>query len=370
LTRAYQVDVLTDWRSFEPRWLACANLPGAVPFQNSLWIRTWLNAFAGPSVSPVLVTARETASGQDALLLPLVLSRRGQIRTLCFPDFFVTDCNAPGLGPGAPPDPEGIRHLWSDVLAALPPADILDLDKMPAELAGRANPLVLAGGAELSRYRQHMIRIPGGWDAYLAGLERGFRKELGRSLRMFEAAGSGARFRLAGDAGEGLAVLKAIHGFQIERLTERGASHVFGAEAYEQFYAELVTAGAGGGFVHLSALELDGRIVAGMLAISARPRVTFLRLGHAGGELARIGLGRLIIERTMKAFAGQGYTEFDFSIGEGEHKRRFRTEPMPLWSIRKQLSWRAAPVLAASRVRDLARGVPALRALADRLRRR
>lgn len=370
MTRAYQVDVLTDWRSFEPRWQTFAQQPGATPFQNGLWLKTWLDSFAGPKVAPVLLAARNAASGQDALLLPLVLSRRGPIRYLTFPDFFVTDCNAPGIGPGAPADAEGARRLWSDVLAALPPADILDLDKMPAEVAGRANPLVLAGGAVPSLYRQHMIHVAGGWDAYLAGLERGFRKELGRSLRMFEAAGAGAQFQRAKNADEGMAILGAIHGFQLERLTERGANHVFGDEPYERFYEGLVTAGAAGGFVQVSALELDGRIVAGMLAISARPRVTFLRLGHAGGELSRIGLGRLIIERTMRAFAQDGFTEFDFSIGEGEHKRRFRTEPMPLWSVRRQLSWRAAPVLAADRLRELARGVPALRALASRLKRR
>lgn len=393
----YCTRIYTTWAEFEPFW---QRLGAPVhPFQSDLWLRTWFGAFSaggGDRAQPVLAVVQDRLSGDDVMGLPLVRSRVGRLDVITFADFSVTDCNAPRLRAAAPQDAAGAGALWASVRAALPPADVIHLDKMPARLGQQINPLTLLDGVEPCVYSQNLIDMTPGWPAYLARLDKYFRKELGRSQRLFEAASianpgltpdadgnsapavaagaadttkvGGARFRFAATAEEGRAILALIDACQLERLGERGVKHVFDDARHQRFYDQLAAQGAGGETVLLSALELDGTVVAGLMMLACHPRVTLIRIGQVGGDLARIGLGRLIIERSMKELTGRGYTSFDLSIGEGDHKRRFGAEPEPLWTLRQRMTWRALPTDAVARVRQQAKSVPALRAIAARLK--
>ena len=373
---------LDSWPEFERAWKAMVVPPHGLPFQSPLWLKTWFDTFAGSGTDfgadvgaksdaarPVLLTVRDSRTATDVMLLPLVAARIKRLETITFADFSVTDCNAPALAPGVPQDAQGATDLWASIQAALPPADLIKLDKMPGRVGSLINPLTLVDRASACIYNQHIVGISQGWPAYLASLDRHHRKELGRSLRLFEAAGTGPRFRFAQDAADATGILAFINGSQLERLAERGVRHIFDDGSHRRFYDGVVAQGGGGDTVIMTALELDGRTVAGLMAITAHPRVTLLRLGHQGGPYARIGLGRLMIEQTLKALVERGFTEFDFSIGEGEHKRRFGTQAQPLWTLSQRLSWRAIPSAITEHARKRAKQVPALRAIAQRLKR-
>ena len=218
----FQASAYSSFADFEPRWSALLRQTGGLPFQNPLWLKTWFACFtaqaAGTGAQPVLVAIADQSTGQDVLLLPLVASRSGLLDQITFADFSVTDCNAPLLGADVPQDARGATELWASVLAALPRADRLILDKMPQMVGTRLNPLVLAGRAVPCLYSQNLVTVPDGWPAYLASLDRHHRKELGRSLRLFEAAAKGARFRFANEAAHGQAILDFIDESQRERL--------------------------------------------------------------------------------------------------------------------------------------------------------
>ena len=85
--------------------------------------------------------------------------------------------------------------------AALPNADFLRFEKMPREVEGRVNPLVLLPEAEESSFNSNVVTIDGNWSDYTKSLERTFRKELGRSWRVF-CAHNGAMFRRVEDRAE------------------------------------------------------------------------------------------------------------------------------------------------------------------------
>ena len=368
----FQARVYSSWADFEPLWSELLRGNGALPFQNPHWMKTWFDCFApatsGTKVQPVLVAISEPSSGRNVMLLPLVHSRSGMLDQITFADFSVTDCNAPVLSDGVPQDPEGSAELWACVLAALPRADRMNLDKMPRTVGDLVNPLVLTGEAKPCIYSQNLTGVTNGWPAYLASLDRHHRKELGRSLRLFEAAGKDAKFRFASDSWQGHAILDFIDAAQRERLNSRGVRHVFADAAHSRFYRDLVTSGTGGDTLFISALELDGGIVAGLMVLAAHPRAVLIRIANTGGDLARIGLGRLIIERTLNALNARGFTEFDFSIGDGDHKRRFAARPRPLWTLQRRLSWRAIPAGMGDDAIRFAKGVPALRRLAARVK--
>ena len=345
----FRADLIADWPQFETRWQALAAEGAATPFQSPAFLRLWYATFiSSPRIEPVLVAAVDVASGRDMLLLPLICQREAWHNTISFADLWATDCNAPVISPALPRDEATARHVWSAVRASLPPADLIRLTKMPLSLGPHVNPLAMLADVRASPFTRHLIRVPGTWTDHMRSLDRHDRKELGRSLRLFEAAGT-TRFLLAEDAGQAGKFLAVIDGFQRARLEQNGVRNVFGEPGHRKFYEELAgTVGQPGQNAVVGALELDGEIVGGVLAITAGTTATLLRIGHKGGALARLGLGRLAVERTLQALSARGYTTFDFSIGDGLVKRLFRAQPEPLVEFEQALTWRGHAAVAAA----------------------
>ena len=163
-------------------------LVAGTPYQSARWLDAWYTTLgARPNVAPLAVVVRAAADGRPALLLPLIAVRAGGLRTVEFADLGVTDYNLPILGPAAPGDRAGAVALWQAVRACLPPADLARLTKMPATLAGRANPLALLPGVAPAPVFGNLVEVG---DDYLAWqqatLDGSVRNDLRRAARRFE----------------------------------------------------------------------------------------------------------------------------------------------------------------------------------------
>ena len=351
----FRVEIISGWAAFEPRWRRL-DLGAPSPFQTPGFLRTWYGAFTRlPQVEPLLVAVSDLASGEDLALLPLIRHRQGWLTAITFADLWVVDSTAPLLAPGCPADAQSAMEMWAEIRQALPPADLIQFAKMLPEINGKPNPLGLLPGIRLSPFTRHVLRFDVPWEQHLRVFDKHSRKELGRSRRMFEAAGDG-RFWMADTLVQSRTILAAIGAFQRRRFENAGIRHVFDGEAHTQFYRALAETAASilplDRTALLSALELNGEIVAGMLSITDGKAVTLLRIGNRGGELARIGLGRLVIERTINALSMRGIRTFDFSIGEGTVKKLFRAAPEPLVELRQALTWRGQAAVTAEQARS------------------
>ncbi len=96
---------------------------------------------------------------------------------------------------------------------------------MPVSLEGRPNPLALLPGTHPSTCPGFSITVPDEWETYLRSLAKKFRKELGRSLRLFETAGE-TRFCRIDDVEQAERVLKVMSEQQRNRLEEKGYEYV------------------------------------------------------------------------------------------------------------------------------------------------
>lgn len=374
MTSGFDIEITRDWTAFAPRWAALAATSRASPFQTSFWLTAWFEAFTKTAgIRPLLVAVRDRASGADVLLLPLVERRSGALRIVEFADLDVTDCNAAAIAPALLADADAAAVAIDDVRRALPPCDVLRLVKMPASIGEHVNPLTAAPADRpfmTSGNRAWSIHTAGGWDDYLHDLDRYTRKELGRSRRLCEQMGP-TRLVRARTADEARAILDVVDGLQRERLAQTHARHVFDTPASRDFYGTLVERGVAGGDALAVGLEIGGETVAGVVGVLDRPRVTVLRIANRAGPYARIGLGRLLLAETFRELHGDGYTHFDMSIGDGEHKRRLGATPQPLHDRLEAMSWRGGTAIAASRGKALVKQrLPRLAGLAGRLRRR
>ena len=358
----YQVDLYSSWRSAEARWEAIASRHAALPFQRASWLRHWYDARERHGEGrPLLVFADDR--GQPAMALPLIIEQRGNYKTIAFADGGITDYNAPLLGPAAPHTPADARALWKAVARALPACDMVHLEKMPRVIGGHDNPLCHLRVTDAASLTGNILTVPGAWDLWHTGLERTFRKELERSLRVFERH-EGARFLRATAPDDVAFVWSALKHQQRARIKELDLPFVLDDSANADFYDALVESEIASGNAVLTALVVGDDVVAALLGVRSGDHYAMVRLATGGPEWRNCSPGRLMIERTMRHLHAQGMRTFDFTIGTYDYKRRFGVEAVALCETRAAMSLRGIAPCMIERVKRTAKRHPRLVALA------
>ncbi len=358
---SFRVEFTRDWQRAKARW---GNPADATPFQNWQWLEAWYGAFASVEhVEPLIAIVSNAATGEQAVLLPLIRRTHKGIRIVEPADLDLTDYNAPLLGPAAPRDARAARAMWKELRDALrrDGADLVRLRKMPVDLDGRPNPLALLGGAGPCSLNGNIVTSGDDFDAWRFTLERTVRKELERSWRVF-TRDSAATFRIITDKDEALRVLSTMESQQGDRMQHLGLNFVLNDETYAAFYRNLVDQNVGNGFAVLSALTVGDEVVATLLGIRQGARYVMVRISNAGEKWSNCSPGRLVIERTMSALHKDGVRKFDFSIGNYAYKRRFGVERIALVDFTAALSWRGQPYALRDRAARCLRGHPKLAA--------
>jgi CelD/BcsL family acetyltransferase involved in cellulose biosynthesis len=336
----YAVEVLTDWRAW-PSLLAELQPSSATLFQSASWLECWYRTVgASQATEPLLIRIAERRSGLAVAALPLIRIRSRGLRIVEFADLGVTDYNAPVLGARAPATPEAAQALWRSIAKSLSDTDLVRLRKMPASVGGRSNPLTLLGSTHPSSSESFSVTLPDDWEAYLRSLAKKFRKELGRSLRLFEKSG-GTSFRQIDGRDDARRILASMDIQQNVRLGQMGSRTPLDAQHYQAFYEHLVEEGIERGTTLLMALEAGEETVAALLGIADGETFSMLRLSHqTGGDWSKIGLGRAIIERSMHLLHARGMRRFDFGIGDYPYKAGFGVAGQPLFDFVAALTWR------------------------------
>src|SRR5580693_3469333 len=110
-------------------------------FQSREFLDIWLDTIGKASgVEPYFVVVRD-ADGQPVLYLPLIIETKFNVRLLRFMDCGVADYNAPIVAADRTLSRQEFHQVWADVLALLPNFDVIDLKKIPSDVAGAVNPL-------------------------------------------------------------------------------------------------------------------------------------------------------------------------------------------------------------------------------------
>jgi CelD/BcsL family acetyltransferase involved in cellulose biosynthesis len=357
----YRVELIREWKQAAARWNV---LNPSTPFQHPKWYEAWYSAFAGHA-EPLIAIVSDAATGEQAVLLPLIRRRQKGIRIVEFADLDLTDYNAPLLGSAAPREPTAARVLWRDLRAALRRmpggADLIRLRKIPVDLDGRPNPLALLNDAGPCSLNGNLVTTGEDYGTWRYTLARTVRKELERSWRVF-TRDPAASFKLAVDPDEALRILSTTEVQQGTRMQSLGLNFILNDQSCAAFYRNLVRDGVGGGYAVVSALTVGEEVVATLLGIRSGSRYVMIRISNAGDKWSNCSPGRLIIERTMAALHRDGVREFDFSIGNYAYKRRFGVARLRLVDLSAGLSWRGWPYALRDRAARKLRRYPQLTA--------
>src|SRR5262245_8202479 len=171
--------------------LAARPKTSATAFQTATWLAPLYDVLL-PRLGgrPLGIAVHDARSGELALVLPLVVVREGHLKIARIPDFGVSDCRAPVLGPAAPANALGAAALWAAVLPVLDGIDLVDLTQMPPDISGCPNPLALLPLAQQASHSRHVIAVSGTVEDLVRSCGRKYRKEVERSFRVLAKEGT------------------------------------------------------------------------------------------------------------------------------------------------------------------------------------
>lgn len=168
--------------------------------------------------------------------------------------------------------------------------------------------------------RSPLLRIAGGWDAYLETRSKQVRREWRRKRRRLEEGGS-LRHEVTIDAKDAGRAISDV--FEIERHSwKEDAGTSFTAEAaLERFYLDLALRCAGRGWLRLHLLYLDGQPVAHVFAALYRGEMLAIKTSY-DQRFKELSPGSNLMLTLVEQACIQGAKAVDF-LGE---ESRWKTE--------------------------------------------
>jgi CelD/BcsL family acetyltransferase involved in cellulose biosynthesis len=336
-------------------WEELADRSQASPFSHPGWIDPYWRAFGRGR--PVALVARR--QGRLVGLLPLD-SRRGVLAS-------ATNWQTPLFGPVVE-DADAAAALGAGVLAhARRRADLWFLDPVAPGLEQARAAAETAGWKVIERTMAEAPYVPveGSFEDFTAGLERKFRKDIGRRWRRLEDRGEvDVAFE---DGSENLEELLDV-GFRLEGSgwkTEAGTA-IASDPVREGFYRDVCRWAAARGWLTLAFLRVDGRPLAFDLCLELGG-VCYVLKGGFDVEERRLGPGVLLTHASIRRSFELGFSSYEL-LGQADDyklswtsatrpRMRLQLFPRSLAGSLEHLAWRRARPLY-KRVQELVTGQP------------
>ena len=323
-----RVELATSAETLPDHWPTSLDRGSAAchPFQCADILAVWCNTIGrARGIKPLFVSVLGP-SRQPLMLLPLGIREQFGLKILRFLDGGVSDYNAPVVFPGAAAL-GAAPAIWSEIAGHLPPFDLAILEKMPEQVGNLTNPL-FSLATEDHHESCHAVALYGPWEKFVRDRISN-AADSRRRRRKLEKLGT-VRIAIAQSADEREFFLSAMMRMKRRKYIDTKGYDVFDTPGTEDYYREATHALGESGPAQLSALILDGRILAAHWGYVAGDRFYHLMPAHEGREWRAYAPGRLLNEWLMQWCTERGLKYLDFGIGDETYKFDYCDLHIPL----------------------------------------
>jgi CelD/BcsL family acetyltransferase involved in cellulose biosynthesis len=174
------------------------------------------------------------------------------------------------------------------------------------------------------------IRLSGhSWESFLSTIGPAHRATTRRRLRALERGFSMRFERITGDAMRRCALARLFE-FHHARFGARGTA--FQTSALRAFHSDATERLEASGVLRLFALRLNGDIAGVMYGMSFANRFYFYQHGH-DPALQSHGIGRAVLDLSIRAAIQEGFAEFDLLYGGETYKSAWTRDRRPLMRL-------------------------------------
>ncbi|MBV9693889.1 MAG: GNAT family N-acetyltransferase [Alphaproteobacteria bacterium] len=319
---------------------------GAYPFQCRDHLQIWLDTIGQESAAtPFFVEVRR--HDRTAMLVPLGVAPRGNVRVLTFLDAGVCDYNAPIVfPPAAGIDHASMKALWKSIRRAAPPHDVACLEKIPERAASHANPFWLLGRQSWSS-GGHVIALG---EAKLE--KKRDVSDSNRQRRRLASLGE-LRFCIASEPHDIARVFEVFVAQKSRRYQETLGNPGFDVPGQREYYRRLGCELASRGS-QLSYLTVGDEVIATAWCLIAGRTFYYMMCAYAA-EWRKYSPGRLLLEELVRWAEQTGLEFFDLGIGDESYKRHWRQADVKLTSALHPATAKGHAYVVALQLREALR---------------
>jgi CelD/BcsL family acetyltransferase involved in cellulose biosynthesis len=321
----WTTEVRTDHTVFDELaawWNACPG-PTATPFLRSEWFELWTDAFLPDGARLEVVVFRR--DGRPAAALPL--GRRGPKR------FSLSNAHCDVYDAIIDADPDVARDAAAriaDWLAHRPLTRIFKFDAASPILATDAATRWVTDGTAEAPY----LALPASVDDVLATMSRNRRSAVKRNERKLTELGEVTFHDNAHDDTGGTLPDALDRCFELEAAGWKGTAGTAmnSRPDTERFYRALVARASDLGWLRLSTLLLDGRLVAFQLCLQHGDARHLLKLGF-DENLSECSPGNVLQLKVLQAATGDGLARYEFGGESEDWKLRWTSTTAPRHNV-------------------------------------
>ena len=302
------------------------------PFQHGSWLRAWYAATLAEDrkVEPLLLAARAGSDEAPAMLLPLVVRRKGLLAVAEPPDRGQGGSPGPIVRPGLELSEGDLRALWRALREALQGCDLLRLRRLAARPAAQANRWLQLVDSQAAEEVAHQLQLEEDPGRVLSLHGAAGEQDMERCWRHFRS-GAGARLVQADTVEEGARLLRQLSLLQHRQHARAGAVDALARTpppmgVHERFLRDNLASGR----AVVSALMARDDMVAGLCGIFDGRRFSVLRAARAGDRWTSFAPDALLLERTLRGLRLQGCREVNFGTDQAGLARALGAQAVPL----------------------------------------
>ncbi len=356
--KQWRATIYHDYAALETAWRQLESSGHCTVFQGYDYAASLYDAASSIDTAKPLIVAVSKGDGGIAWILPLCIYRRKNLRIIGFADFGVADYIAPLIAPDAPSDHDSVIAMLESVFAALPPCDLINFQKLVANVENVSNPFLFLQGLERFPVECHGIRITEPWPELAHKImQRTLRNTIRREKGRLEKKGIIAIEHC--DTPETLEpALKQLITMRQERFRMIGLPEM--QPVWQDFYRILAMREGRKIYAGITTMTVNGQPVATCFGLTRGKTYYALLTTFKMGEWEHYRPGIQLFDILLTKFAEQtgndGY--FDFTIGDEVYKKRLGSDTRLLYEWMAVRSLKGLPYYMAWRIKRYFRRYP------------
>lgn len=336
---AFSISIKDSLDALGPEWPRMGDSRNARchVFQTVEFLRVWQETYGRVTKARLCLVEARDAAGAPVMFVPLMIVRKAGARVLSFIDATAADYNAPIVFPQAWAWTEtSAAKVWAAIKQALPPFDLVVLEKMPAAVGDVVNPLSLLQGVP-NPESCHLTDLDKPW----ADVEKAFSgmRTLRKGMRALDRVAP-MRMQVAETAAERAPILAKLLVQKQRRFAE---THVPGFDRQPEklaFFESATEAFAAAGTLHLAALNVGDEIVATTWGLLHGKSYYGLMIGSEADSWAKFSPGRVLCLLVAQWLQERGYVAMDVGYGDETWKATQCDVTVPLTCTTEVVGWR------------------------------
>src|SRR5690606_32769370 len=142
---------------------------------------------------------------------------------------------------------------------------------------------------------------------------------------------------------------------------ETGSRDLFAEPAYLDFYGSIAKDDTAKAWVNLCSISVGEATVAAHWGLHFRNRYYWILPTYEAGAWLKYSCGSVLQLSTLEWAHQQGFSVFDFTVGDESYKLQWTNEHLPLYRWQRARTLKGRLYLMGTRLKERARATPTLR---------